>query len=179
MSTGVPVHHNTCSVYLFLFGITSTFYLSTHLQGYVHTDLPDFLCCLFIFMLLFCLNTTIYLSPQLLVYMPIHLPVHYPTCSFWLFHSDKQFVLTFLLPAVLNIRRFTFSSINRFNLCFSLGFTCTLICQLICWSAYRQTHPKMNVPANFDATWYVNLPVHLQTCLYTHRSCSSWSFLSG
>ena len=45
-------------------------------------------------MLLFCLNTTIYLSPQLLVYMPIDLPVHYPTCSFWLFHSDKPFVLT-------------------------------------------------------------------------------------
>ena len=42
MSTGVPVHHYTCSVYLFLFGITSTFYLSTHLPGYVHTDLPDF-----------------------------------------------------------------------------------------------------------------------------------------
>ena len=63
--------------------------------------------------------------------------------------------------------------------CLSPGFTCTLICQLICWSAYRQTHPKMNVPANFDATWYVNLPVHLQTRLYTHRSCSSWSFLSG
>ena len=26
--------------------------------------------------------------------MPIDLPVHYPTCSFWLFHSDKLFVLT-------------------------------------------------------------------------------------
>ncbi len=131
-------------------------------------------------MLLFCLTTKTYLSPQLLVYMPIDLPVHYPTCSFWLFHSDKQFVLTFLSPVVLNIRRFTFSSINRsICVCFSPGFTCTLICQLICWSAYRQTHPKMNVPANFDATWYVNLPVHLQTRLYTHRSCSSWSFLSG
>ena len=45
-------------------------------------------------MLLFCLTTKTYLSPQLLVYMPIDLPVHYPTCSFWLFHSDKPFVLT-------------------------------------------------------------------------------------
>ena len=44
-------------------------------------------------MLLFCLTTKTYLS-QLLVYMPIDLPVHYPTCSFWLFHSNKQFVFT-------------------------------------------------------------------------------------
>ena len=48
----------------------------------------------FIFMLLFCLTTKTYLSPQLIVYMPKDLPVHYPTCSLWLFHSDKPFVLT-------------------------------------------------------------------------------------
>jgi len=45
-------------------------------------------------MLLFCLTTKTYLSPQLIVYMPKDLPVHYPTCSLWLFHSDKPFVLT-------------------------------------------------------------------------------------
>ena len=38
MSTGVPVHHYTCSVYLFLFGITSTI---TFQLNYVHTDLPE------------------------------------------------------------------------------------------------------------------------------------------
>ena len=179
MSTCVPVHHYTCSVYLFLFGITSTInfqliYWGTYTQIYPKIKLPVYLHASLLS------NHKDHLPPQLLVYMPIDLPVHYPTCSFWLFHSDKQFVLTFLSPVVLNIRRFTFSSISRsICLCFSPGFTCTLICQLICWSAYRQTHPKMNVPANFDATWYVNLPVHLQTRLYTHRSCSSWSLLSG
>ena len=114
MSTEVPVHHYTCSFYLFLFGITATItfqliYWGTYTQIYPKIKL-------FIFMLLFCLTTKTYLSPQLLVYVPIDLPVHYPTCSFWLFHSDKPFVPV-LLPVVLNIRRFTFSSVIRFNLC--------------------------------------------------------------
>ena len=178
MSTGVPVHHYTCSVYLFLFGITSTInfqliYWGTYTQIYPKIKLP------------------VYLHASLLSNHK-DLPVTTTTCVhahrstrslpylFILIISFWQFVLTFLSPVVLNIRRFTFSSINRsICVCFSPGFTCTLICQLICWSAYRQTHPKMNVPANFDATWYINLPVHLQTRLYTHRSCSSWSFLSG
>ena len=45
-------------------------------------------------MFLFRLTSKTYLSPQLLVYLPIDVPVHYTTCSFWLFHSDKPFVLT-------------------------------------------------------------------------------------
>ena len=179
MSTGVPVHHNTCSVYLFLFGITSTInfqliYCGTYTQIYPKIKLPVYLHASL-------LSNHKDLPVTTTTCVHAHRsPVHYPACSFLLFHSDKQFVLTFLSPVVLNIRRFTLSSINRsICVCFSPGFTYTLICQLICWSAYRQTHPKMNVPANFDATWYVNLPVHLQTRLYIHRSCSSWSFLSG
>ena len=117
-------------------------------------------------MLLFCLTTKTYLSSQLLVYMPIDLPVHYPTSSFWLFHSDKPFVLTCPLTCCSKysqIYLFINQPVQFVCVCFSPGFTCTFICQIICWSAYRQTHPKMNVPVNFDATWYVNLPVHLQT----------------
>ena len=57
---------------------------------------------LFIFRLLFCLATKTYLPPQLLVDMPIDLPVHYPTCSFWLLHSDKPFVLTCPLTCCSN-----------------------------------------------------------------------------
>ena len=53
-------------------------------------------------MLLFCLTTKTYLSPQLLVYIPKDLPVHDPTCSFCLFHSDKPVPS----PVVLNIHRF-------------------------------------------------------------------------
>ena len=124
-----------------------------------------------IFRLLFCLTTKAFLSPQLLVYMPIDLPVHYPTCSFY-FIPTNQLYLPVLSP-VLNIHRFTFSSINRFNLCVSFTWlymhTYLSIHLLVC----VPTDPRENdyVPANFDATCYVNLPVHLQTRV--HRSCSS------
>ena len=40
-------------------------------------------------MLLLCLTMKTYLSPQLLVYLPIDVPVHDPTCSFSYFHSEK------------------------------------------------------------------------------------------
>ena len=175
MSTDVPVHHYTCSVYLFLFGITSTvtfqlIYWGTYTQIYPKIKLPVYLHAS-----LLSHHKDLPVT-QLLVYMPIDLPIHYPTCSFWLFHSDKPFVLTCPLTCCSKYSQITFSLIC---VCVSPGFTCTLICQLICWSAYRHTHPKMNVPANFDATWYVSLPVHLQTRLSTHRSCSSWSFLSS
>ena len=38
MSTDVPVHHYTCSVYFFFFGITCT--MTFHLLGYLPTDPP-------------------------------------------------------------------------------------------------------------------------------------------
>ena len=85
MSTYVPVHHYTCSVYFFFFGITCamTFQLIywgsyTHIHPkinlpvYLHASLPS------------------NLSPQLLVYLPIDVPVHDPTCSFSDFHSDNR-----------------------------------------------------------------------------------------
>ena len=147
-------------------------------------------------MLLFCLTTKTYLSPQLIVYMPKDLPVHYPTCSLWLFHSDKPFVLTCPLTCCSKYSQiyiFINQPVSIF-VCFSPGFTCTLICQIICWSAYRQTHPKMNVPVNFDASGYNHedlpadstvlpvqcyasipiylrdLPVHPTTALHIYRS---------
>ena len=44
---------------------------------------------LFIFILLLCLTTKTYLSPQILVYLPIDVPFHDPTCSFSYFISDE------------------------------------------------------------------------------------------
>ena len=41
-------------------------------------------------MLLFRLTTKTYLSLQLLEYLPIHVPVYYPTCTFSYFHSDQS-----------------------------------------------------------------------------------------
>ena len=178
MSTGVPVHHYTCSVYLFIFGKTSTInfifiYWGTYTQIYPKIRLP------------------VYLHASLLSNHK-DLPVTTTTCVhahrstrslpylFILIISFRQTICTYLPLACCSKYSEIYLFINQpFNLCFSPGFTCTLICQLICWYAYRQTHPNMNVRANFDAAWYINLPVHLQTRLYTHRSCSSWAFLSG
>ena len=108
---------------------------------------------LFIFLLLFCLTTKTYLSPQLLVYMPIDVSVHYPTCSFWLFHSDRPFVLTCPLTCSKYSQIYPF--INQpvpFVGVFQLALHAHL--SVICWSAYRQTHPKMNVPVHFDGSGY-------------------------
>ena len=104
-------------------------------------------------MLLFCLATCHpnYLCTCPQIYPFITLPVHFDY-----FIPTNRLYSPVLSLSVLTIRRFTLSSTNRFHLCFSPGFRCTLICQFICWSAYRQTHTKMNVPVNFDASGYNN-----------------------
>ena len=88
-------------------------------------------------------NTCPYMYPF------ITLPVHFD----YLIPTNRSY-LPVLSPVVLSIHRFTLSSTNWFHLCFSPGFTCTLFCQFICWSVYWQTHLKMNVPVNFDASGY-------------------------
>ena len=93
MSTEVPVHHYTCSVYLFLFGITSTvtfqlIYWGTYTQIYPKIKLPVYLHAS-----LLSNHKHLPVTTNTCV-KPIDLPVHYPTSSFWLFHSDKPFVLT-------------------------------------------------------------------------------------
>ena len=72
MSTFVPVHQYTCSVYFFFFGITCTVTFPLICWG-MYTQ---------ILMLLLCLRTKTYLSPQLLVYLPLNVPDHDPACSF-------------------------------------------------------------------------------------------------
>ena len=81
MSTDIPVHHYTCSVYLFLFGIicTMTFQL-VYLGSYTHICTRKGMY-LFTLMFFFGLTTKTYLSPQLLLYLPIDVPVHDHTCS--------------------------------------------------------------------------------------------------
>jgi len=152
--------------------------LSIHLLGHVHTDLSENMFDLFIFLLLFCLTTKTYLPPQPLVYMPIDLPVHYPTCSFWLFRSDKPFVHTCPLTCCSKYSQiYPFINQPVPLVCFLTGFTCTRVCTctLICWSAYRQTHPKMNVPVNFDASGYNHdwRPNCRFNCLHVHRCTRS------
>ena len=81
-------------------------------------------------MLLFCLTTKTYLSPQLLVYMPINLPVHYITLPvhFDYFIPTINLYLPVFSPVVLNIHKFTFF-INQ-----PVQFV--YVFQLIYWSVY-------------------------------------------
>ena len=84
MYTYVPVHHYTSSDCFFFFGITCTKTFQLIYWG----TFPQIHLKITCFMLLFCLTIKTYLSPQLLVYMPVHVPVHDPTCSFLYLHSD-------------------------------------------------------------------------------------------
>ena len=83
MSTDVPVHHYTYSVCSFFFGVTCTMtfqliYWGTYTQIHPKINLPVYPSS----------NGKDYLSSQLLVYLPIDVPVHDPTCSFSDFHFD-------------------------------------------------------------------------------------------
>ena len=83
MSTDVPVHHYTCSIYFFCFSITckttiQLIYWGTYTQIHPKINLPVYPSS----------NGKDYLSSQLLVYLPIDVPVHDPTCSFSDFDSD-------------------------------------------------------------------------------------------
>ena len=87
MSTDVPVHQYTCSVCFFFFGVTSQWPFNSSTGVPTHRSTRKYIY-LFTFMLFFHLTTKTYLSPQLLVYMHIDVPVHYPTCSCSYCHSD-------------------------------------------------------------------------------------------
>ena len=65
--------------------------MTFHLLGQLYTHkTTQKLIYLFSFMFLFHLTTKTYLSPQLLVYLPIDVPVHDRTCSFLDFHYDNR-----------------------------------------------------------------------------------------
>ena len=81
MSTDVPVHHYTCSVCFFFFGITCTVTFQLIYWGTYPQIHPKIYIYLFTFMLFFRLTTKTYLSPQLQ-------PVYDPTCSYSYCHSD-------------------------------------------------------------------------------------------
>ena len=106
VSTVQHVHRCTCSsLYcsacpqMYLFITIPVQFISSFFQHNMHNDLSTHLWVptrrsarksiyRFTLMLLLCLRTKNYLSPQLLVYLPIYVPVHDPTCSFSYFHSD-------------------------------------------------------------------------------------------
>ena len=95
MSTDVPVHHYTvlhvhrctCSS-LYLFSLCLIFWRNLPQCPFdSSTGVPTDISTrkgmyLFTIMLFFGVTTNTYLSPQLLVYLPIDVPVHDHTCSF-------------------------------------------------------------------------------------------------
>ena len=96
-------------------------------------------------MLLFCLTTKTYLTSQLLLYMPRDLLVDYPTCSFWLFHSHKPFILTCPLTGFKYLQIFI-KQIVPFGVFLTWHFFSP---------RYKLTHSKINqVAVNFDASFF-------------------------
>ena len=122
---------------------------------------------------LFRLTTKTYLSPQQLVYMPIHVPFHDPTSSFFILSfrlTVKIYPLMFLLfymSADVTVHHYTCS------VCFFFfGITCTMTFQLIFWGTYPQIHQKINLPLYLHASLSSNhkdLPVTTTTCVHAHR----------
>ena len=150
MSTEVPVHHYTCSVYLFLFGITSTItfqlvywgsYTSIHLKINLPVYPHAFLWS----------NNKDLLSPQLLVYLPIDVLIHDPTCSFSVFLKTikiypSMFILFYMSTDVL-VHHY-----KRTVYFFFFSITCTMTFQLIYWGTYTQIHPKLTcLPSSFSS----------------------------
>ena len=158
MSTDVPLHHYNCAVYFFFFGITCTMTLQLVYWGTYTQIHPNYI--MFTFMLLFRLTTTTYLSPQLLLYLPIAVPVHDLTCSFCRLSFQltvKIYPSTFIL-----FYMYTDVPVHHYTCSvyfFFFGITCTITFQLIYpkitrtmtfqlvyWSTYKQIHRKINLP---------------------------------
>ena len=138
--------------------------------------------CLFIFILLFRLAAKIcsspfYLSPQLLVYMPRTLPVHFHT----FIHINRK-DLPVHSSTVLHVHICTCSVYFFF---FVITYTMTF--QLIYWGTYTQIHPKINLPVYLHASLSSNhkdlpvtqLLVYMPIYVPVHNStCSFWYFYS-
>ena len=114
-------------------------------------------------MLLFRLTTKTYLSPQLLLYLPTYVPVHYPTCSFWLFHSNKPFVLTCPLTCCSKYSQIHHQPTGSICVCFSPGFTCTVSAHLSS-AGLRTDRPTQNLVL-LAITTKTYLPSQLSICL--------------
>ena len=177
--TDVPVHHYTCSVYFFFFGIkcTMTFQL---ISGYRPADHPK-------------INLPVYphASPlpknkELPVTTSTCVPAHICTRSGpYLF----IFILSFRLTA--NIYPSTFLLLYMSTdvpvyhytcsvYLFLFGITSTITFQFVYWDTYTQIYPKIKLPVYLHASLLSNhkdLPVTTTTCVHAHRSTLSLPYL--
>ena len=140
VSTALHVRRCTCSsVYLFSlflpFWHNMHSYLSIHLLGYVHTDVPEnkSTCLSSCFSFAYEQRPTSHYN-YLRVHLPLKVPVHDPTCSFSYFYTvwltAKIYPSMFLL-----LYMWTDISINQHTCSvsfFFFGITCTASFLLIC-----------------------------------------------
>ena len=175
MSTDVPVHHYTCSVYLFLFSLTCTvtfqpvywgsythIHPKMHLPVYPHAflwsnnkDLP--------------VSTTASVTahrctrswPYLFIFIVYLITVKIYPSTFLLFYMSTDVPVHHSNCAVYF---------------FFFGITCTTTFQLGYWGTYTQIHPKLNLPLYLHASLPSNhkdLPVSTTTCVPAHRCTHS------
>ena len=126
---------------------------------------------LFTLMLFFGLRTKTYLSPQLLLYLPIDVPVHFHTVFLISVKLDPSTFLLFYISTDLHVHQYTCLVYFLFS-CISYAKTF----QLIYWGTYPQIHQKINVPVYPHASLSSNhkdLPVSTTTCVPAHRRTRS------
>ena len=173
MSTDVPVHHYTCSVYLFLFGITSTITFQLVYSGsYTHIH-PK-------------INLPVY--PHAFLWSDTKdLPVSTTTCVLarsWslpvYFHTVFLITVKIYPSTFLLFSMSTDVPVHHYNCAvyfFSFGITCTMTFQLVYCGTYTQIHPKINLPVYLHAflpSNHKDLTVSTTTCVPAHsctRSC--------
>ena len=181
MSTYVPVHHYTCSVYFFFFGIpcAMTFqliYWGTYAQIHPKINLPVYPHALF----------RLY-NKDLPVSTTTCIPAHRCTRS-WLYpfmtlpvHFHTVFLITVkIYPSMfLLFYMSTDVPVHHYNCAVYFLFfciTCTMTFQLVYWGSYTQIYPKLNLPVYLHASLPSNhkdLPVSTTTCVPAHRCTRS------
>ena len=180
MSTDVPVHHYTCSVYFFFFGITCTMtfqlvYWGSYPQIHLKINLPVYPHA-----------SPLPKNKELPVTTTTCVPAHICTrswpylfifmLSFWL--TIKNYPWTFLLFYMSTDVPFHQYTCSVQFLFFSI--TCAMTFQLIYRGTYTQIYLKVNLPVYLHASLLSNHkgpPVTTTTCAHAHRCTHSWPYV--
>ena len=175
MSTDVPVHHYTCSVYFFFFSITCTMtfqliYWGTYTQIHLKINLPVYLHASLS-------SNHKDLPDSTTTCVPAHRCARSWPCLFIFI----VFLITVKIypSAFLLFYMSTDVPVHHYNCAvyfFFFGITCTTTFQLVYWGAYLQIHLKLNLPVYLHASLPSNhkdLPVSTTTCVPAHRCTRS------
>ena len=125
------------------------------------------------------LTTTTYLSPQLLVYLPIFVPIHGPV-YFDTFIPINCLDLPVNISTVLHVHRRTCSSIYLLGLFLIFLWILRNDHSTYLLEYLPKIHPKIHLPVYIHASLSSNhkvLPVTTTTCVPAHIFTRSWSYL--